>query len=99
MIQHCSRTWKPLGIAAGYKSAREAKANLERSYRGITSRWRKQKVAKRTAHAAYKRELREVSCSFCGRTPFEVQSMVVRNLRICNICVDSFYQAIHSKGA
>ena len=99
MIQHCSSKWESLGVAAGYKTARDAKLSLERSYRGITSMWRKQKVTKRRAHTAYKRQLRAESCSFCGRTPLEVQSMAGMNVRICNICVERLYQAMHPQGA
>ncbi len=95
MIQHCSKRWESLGIASGYKTARDAKLSLERSYRGITSKWRKQKVAKRKAHAAYQHELQAASCSFCGRTPLEVQSIAGMNVRICNVCVDRFYRAMH----
>ena len=99
MIQHCSRRWESLGVAAGYKTARDAKLGLERSYRGITSKWRKQRVAKRKALAAYTRDLRAEACSFCGRTPLEVQSMAEMNVRICNICVGRFYRAMHPQGA
>jgi len=97
MIQHCSKQWEPLGIAAGYKSIEEAKQRIERSYHGITPKWRKQTVPRKTARAAYKAELKAESCSFCGRTPPEVTAMVGSKTRICNHCVDSFHEAIHDE--
>jgi hypothetical protein len=47
-IQHCDRNWNPLGIAAGYTSIKEAKERIERSYHGISEKWSKQSISKRT---------------------------------------------------
>jgi hypothetical protein len=97
MVQHCNNKWEPLGIAAGYKSIEEVKQRVERSYHGITAKWRKQIVPKKKARAIYQAELKAESCSFCGRTPLEVTIMVGRKTRICNHCVDNFHEAIHAE--
>ena len=97
-IQHCDRNWYALGIAAGYKSVKEAKERIERSYHGISEKWTKQNIPKRKARVLYQAELKAESCSFCGRTPLEVIAMMVGStVRICNYCVDSFHEMIHSK--
>ena len=95
-IQHCDRNWYPLGIAGGYKSVKEAKERIERSYHGISKKWTKQSISKRKARALYEAELKAESCSFCGRVPFEVISMVAGStVSICNYCVESFHEMIH----
>ena len=95
LIQHCSRGWEPLGVAAGYKSAADAKKHIERSYRGISSKWQRQEVPRREALAIYEAELKKDSCSFCGRTPLEFSAVTGKRVRICNRCVDSFHEALH----
>lgn len=50
------------------------------------------------ARALYQAQLKAERCSFCGRTPLEVISMVAGSkVRICNYCVDSFHEMIHPK--
>lgn len=96
LIQHCDNRWNPLGIAAGYKSVGEAKERIERSYHGITEKWRPQRITKKKARALYQAELKAEACSFCGRTPLEFTAVVGSKVRICNHCVDSFHEAMHS---
>lgn len=96
LIQHCNKNWVSRGTAAGYKTLREAKARIERSYHGIGSKWQRQAVSKRKAHALYKEQLRAVSCSFCSRTPLQFEKLAGNKILICNHCVDSFYEAMHS---
>jgi hypothetical protein len=41
---------------------------------------------------------KEMSCSFCGRKPFDVQQMIERRgARICNFCVAEFKTRLKSK--
>ena len=96
VIQHCTESWEPLGVAAGYKTVKEAKERIERSYHGIGAKWQRQELSKRKALALYEAELRKDNCSFCGRTPLEFTAAVGDTVRICNHCVDSFHEAIHS---
>ena len=97
-IQHCDRNWYPLGIAGGYKSVKEAKERIERSYHGISEKWTKQSISKRKARALYQAELKAESCSFCGRSPLEVISIVAGSTgRVCNYCVESFHEMIRPK--
>ena len=95
MVQHCSDDWQPLGVAGGYKTIEEAKRSVERSYSGIASKWVMSNANKQEAFAAYEAELQAESCSFCGRSPLRVTSMVGEEPRICNFCIDDFYEAIH----
>lgn len=96
MVQYCDSRWNPLGIAAGYQTAQDAKERVERSYHGITAKWRRQEVSKKKARARYQAELKAESCSFCGRTPLEFTSVAGDKVRICNHCVDGFHEAMHS---
>jgi hypothetical protein len=98
MVQHCNNNWEPRGIAAGYRSIEEVKQRVERSYHGITAKWKKQIIPIRKARATHKAKLKAESCSFCGRPPLKVTAMLGRKTRICHHCVDSFHEAIHSKG-
>jgi len=94
-VQHCGQGWEPLGIAAGYRTADEAKRAVERSYQGLADKWVSSTVAWEDARAIHEGELKEESCSFCGRTPLEVTSMVGEEVRICKHCVDSFHRLLH----
>jgi hypothetical protein len=66
-VQHCDDSWEPLGIAGGYKTAGEAKREVELSYNGIGSKWIDTEVTKEAARALYRSDLNAISCSFCGR--------------------------------
>ncbi len=95
MIQHCTEDWEPLGVAAGYKSAREAMDSAARSYHGIESKWIANRASRTEGLAAYQEQVKTESCSFCGRTIFEVTTMVGDAPRICNHCIDTFHEALH----
>jgi hypothetical protein len=95
MIQYCDESWDTLGIGAGLKTVDEAKSRAELSYVGISSRWRDSAVSKSEAFIAYKAELAQEFCSFCGRTPPEIDMMFGADARICNYCVRSFNKELH----
>jgi hypothetical protein len=43
-------------------------------------------------------ELAEEKCSFCGRTAFDVERMVVQGgARICNFCIKEFHARLNPK--
>jgi ClpX C4-type zinc finger len=96
LVQHCSQSWNTRGVAAGYLSAAEAKASVERSYPGLSNYWHKQETSRRSAKRHYMDQLKFESCSFCGRTPLDVTAMAGKKVRICNHCIDKFYSAIHA---
>ncbi len=95
-IQHCADDWEPLGIAGGYASIAHAKSAIERSYHGVSAKWVPAETSFEEARAINEAELRANACSFCGRTPLEVQTIIGNEPRICGQCVDEFYAAIHT---
>ena len=95
MVQHCSVEWEPLGIAAGYNSVIEAKNSTERSYTGISEKWNLSNYNIEKEKIKYEAELKNSSCSFCGRTILQITAMVGDEVRICNHCIDEFHEAIH----
>lgn len=95
MVQHCSEEWEPLGIAAGYKSVTEAKESTERSYNGISEKWNLTYYNIEEEKLRYEAELQSSSCSFCGRTILQITAMIGDEVRICNHCIDEYYEAIH----
>lgn len=96
MVLHCNPDWAVVGVAAGYGSIQEAKDRTERSYHGITQKWIASRYSREEAAKYVERQLRDRSCSFCGRTPLQFEAVVGEVVRICNHCVDSFYEAMHA---
>jgi hypothetical protein len=97
-VQHCTSDWAPLGIAGGYGSAEEAREAIERSYHGISGKWVLGATSLDEARSLYEEQLRAEACSFCGKTPPQVTTMVGHTVRICGQCIDDFYDAIHNDG-
>ncbi|QJR13558.1 ClpX C4-type zinc finger protein [Usitatibacter palustris] len=96
MVFHCDDEWSVLGVAAGFGSADEAKAKVERSYHGISGRWIASAFSRDDAARLVAENLKAHSCSFCGRTPLQYQSIAGDAVRICNHCVDEFHEVMHS---
>jgi ClpX C4-type zinc finger len=96
MIQYCDESWDTLGIAGGLKNAEDAKRRAELSYVGIAELWRDATVSKIDALARHKAELEEERCSFCGRSPLEIDMMFGVGARICNYCVQNFSKELHA---
>ena len=97
-IQHCAADWELLGVATGYESVEKVKERVERSYHGIRAKWIRAETTFEDARALYEADLRADSCSFCGRTPFEMRRMVAtedHSARICDDCIDRYYKLIH----
>jgi ClpX C4-type zinc finger len=96
MVFHCDRDWSVLGVAAGYKSVAEAKTKTEKSYHGISAKWRPTGHTREEAARHIADQFKGQECSFCGRTPNQYESCVGDHVRICNHCVNEFHAAIHS---
>jgi len=95
-VQHCAQDWEPEGIAGGYASIQKAKDAVERSYHGISTKWiAAAGTSFEAARALNEAELRANACSFCGKTPLQVQTMIGDEVRICGQGVDEFYAALH----
>jgi hypothetical protein len=96
LVLHCDEEWETIGIAAGYKTAEDAKQRTERSYVGIAAKWIESTATKAEALALYKADLRAGSCSFCGRNRLDVSSMFGDDVRICNHCVEDFHESLRA---
>ena len=66
MIQYCSKQWNPLGIAADYKSIEEAKERIERSYHGITAKWRNSRFRGKWRSLPKRLNLKQRAAHFAG---------------------------------
>jgi len=94
VVFHCDTEWNVLGVAAGYNSVEDAKAKIERSYHGLASRWISSGYSRDEAASYVAEQFKGEECSFCGRSPLQCQSIVTgKTARICNHCVDKYYQA------
>ena len=88
----CDRYWNAIGIAAGYRSIREAEARADRMYAGIGSRWVNPRVTKRQARAHEELIWKRERCSFCKRLPPQFNRWFPRNgASICDDCVRKFF--------
>jgi ClpX C4-type zinc finger len=98
VIELCTSGWEPLARVPGYDLIEKAKARLERSYHGVSAKWIRAEMTFEEARALRRLDLREDSCSFCGRTPLEMNRMVATEdhfVRICDRCIDRHYEMIH----
>lgn len=95
MVFHCNADWEVLGVAAGYVSAQEAREKVERSYHGLKGKWIPSEYTREEAEKYVRERFKNERCSFCGRIPPEFQMVIGEDVRICNHCVDSFYQIMH----
>ena len=96
IVFHCSREWEVLGVAAGYGTIQDAKQKTERSYHGITAKWMASGYSRDEAVKYVEAQFRDQVCSFCGRNPSQFEAIAGNSVRICNRCVDGFYEDMHS---
>lgn len=85
------------GVAAGYASIAEAKARAERSYQGLSRKWKATGHPEEEARKYIAERFRDQACSFCGRVPPQYRALVGGKARICNHCIEQFHDAIHGK--
>jgi hypothetical protein len=95
LIFHCNEEWEVLGVSGG-ATVEEAKARIERAYRGISSKWIDRGVSIEEAQHWIYENSDHIICHFCGRQPGEFQRIAAGKLSaICNVCVDSLYVEMH----
>ena len=97
VILHCDDEWGARGVSGGYSSVEAAKLRVERSYYGLLDKWVDTSVTEDQARDYLGHECADEKCSFCGRIPLYVETMIGDNVRICNICIDEFHEDIHNK--
>ena len=98
LVFHCNLEWEALGVAAGYVSIEDAKQKMERSYDGLFAKWKVANYSRDDAVTYVDAQFKAQSCSFCGRNLRQVKSMAgdeADKVRICNNCVDGFYEGMH----
>lgn len=95
LLLHCSRDWTALGVTE-YPTVSEARDRAERIYPGLSTRWIETHVTEQEV-ARYREEMwRDQECSFCGKRPDEVNSMIEKNTtRICDLCIAKFHHMMH----
>jgi len=90
-LVHATRAWRTIGIQSGFESRSAARQRAERMYPGITANWVKAAVTRRQAQAFEDSRWARFTCSFCGKTPPELDGSLItsrdREARICHKCV------------
>jgi hypothetical protein len=101
LLEFCDSEWNTLGVTA-HKSIDEAKAQAERGYRGISSKWFPSPYSE-TQVSEYIRESYGLDpttewwktiCSFCGEDTLEVRAFASQHAVICEKCLVAFHEEI-----
>jgi hypothetical protein len=67
----------------------------ERIHPGSSGRWIDAHVSETEALKSRDAMLEGQRCSFCGKTPFEINQLVERdNVRICDSCIEEFHRIV-----
>ena len=91
LLFHCDAKWTTLCVSGRFGSLGEAKQLVERTYPGIGRKWVDTNVSLEDAEAVLSDAWSEMRCSFCGRLPQQVDSLVEgREGRICDLCIVEF---------
>ena len=105
LLEFCDDEWSCKGVIA-HKSVEEAKAQAERGYRGISSKWVPSPYSEKDV-ADYLRdsygidpttEWWKTMCSFCGKDIEEGRAFGSRNAVICEKCVSAFHSNLVTDG-
>jgi len=91
MLFHCDEDWNPLGTS-GAGSVDEVKADAERNYPGVSTRWVDVSTTVEEALRYYDAEMGGQRCSFCGKRAFEVEGWIEgKNAIICRGCIENYH--------
>jgi hypothetical protein len=105
LLEFCDDEWNCKGVIA-HKSIDEAKAQAERGYRGISSKWMPSPYTEDQV-AEYLRDSYGVDpttewwknfCSFCGEDITEGRVVASRRAAICEKCIATFYAELQRRG-
>jgi hypothetical protein len=89
---HCDEGWGVLG-ASGGRTVEDTKAEAESTYKGITQKWQASGVTVTKAQEFQDDLMGGVMCSFCGKRPEQIQSLVrSAYAAICDECVSTFHR-------
>jgi hypothetical protein len=106
LLVHCDEEWELLAVQAWNgpagspaSSIDDVKRRAEDFYRGISAKWIALATSLEEAKAYYEDREKKFTCSFCGRLPHEVTTVVSgKSALICNFCIDEYHEAIHKPG-
>jgi hypothetical protein len=93
-VLHCDEEWNVLAGTFGHESVPAAKAKAELSYPGLHDKWLATNYTEQDV-TGYWREHADETCSFCGRNPYQIESLITTaagaaEAGICNHCVEEF---------
>jgi hypothetical protein len=95
LLLFCDHEWDVLA-AATFESRVAAKDRAERIYPGLSSRWIESHVTEEEASKVRDEMCADHRCSFCGKTPYDVNQVIERNsVRICDSCIEQFHALLH----
>jgi hypothetical protein len=98
LLLFCDEEWNSLGVVA-CASIDEARKRAESEYQGIATKWIDANVSEEQAARYIDEQWRDERCSFCGKSPDQVQRMVsASKARICDSCVKDLFQK-HNRDA
>jgi hypothetical protein len=91
MLFHCDEGWNAIGTS-GAGTVDDVKADAERNYPGVSTRWVELNASLEDALRYYDKVTGGQMCSFCGKRPFELEGWVEgKNAIICRGCIESFH--------
>jgi hypothetical protein len=94
LLLFCDEKWNSLGIVES-RSLAEAQKRAESEYEGLSTKWVSANVSEEEAARYLNEQGDSLRCSFCGKSPEEVQQMFsVATACICDGCVRSFSQEL-----
>ncbi len=95
LLMFCKRGWYVIGVSV-HGSPKEAKRQAERYYPGVARKWKPSLYTRGQALAHLRQLFRGEECSFCGRLPIDVLSMIGHRgkARICDICIRECYSIL-----
>ena len=99
MLFHCDDAWNVLGTS-GSSTVESVKARAEENYPGVSKRWVDLNTSSEEALQYYDAHSDGLRCSFCGKRPFEIQSLVEgKSANICGSCVEEFHESLNQPDA
>ena len=94
LLFFCDEKWESLGVVE-CPSLAEAQKRAEGEYTGLSKRWVNANVSEEQAARYLSKQSDAPRCSFCGKSPQEVQQMFsTPTACVCDGCVRDFYQAL-----
>ena len=98
-LAHCAKDWEMLCMVEEHETLEKSKANAEKHYKGISSKWIRTNYKKKKAIQLFNREKDKMRCSFCGKSHYdhEFASLICgKDAKICNECVGRFSKELVS---